>query len=301
MKLVSGKILMKIFSFTLLLLIIAACSKQDEKAKSDSETIFDIIYISNLNGAIENCQCGDPPLGGLDRIATVVKTLRSKINPLLVIDGGDTFNSYPFKELNQAIVNSYNIILPDIWAIAEQEFIEGKTFLLKNIKNSSIPILTSNFSIPDQKTNTEINIPFNGDIAVVVLSYLQPELMKLTGSENQVIFRDNNEIYRQINKKNYNILLFHGTYETFLKKKSLFDSFDLVLLAHQVDFISDTDEKPAIIGGLFDGEKLIHISLQKAAQGFIIEPKLIEITTEISPDPSITGFIKKYKENALTN
>ena len=40
----------------------------------------------------------------------------SEENPdIIVIDGGDTFNYYPFEALNTAIASSYKIISPDIW------------------------------------------------------------------------------------------------------------------------------------------------------------------------------------------
>ena len=50
--------------------------------------VFYLIYTSNVNGAIENCGCGSEPLGGLNRVNTVIKQFKQDHDNVFVVDGG---------------------------------------------------------------------------------------------------------------------------------------------------------------------------------------------------------------------
>lgn len=288
------------YASILLLIFFTGCSKNYENIHvPDDGSILDILYMSNMNGSIENCECGEPPLGGLAKTASVIEAWRAQKDNVIVVDGGDTFNSYPFIELNQAIIDAYKIIKPDIWALAEQEFIEGFDFLNKALTGNDIQILATNYSLK-VKTVKSFKRNLSDSVAAVFYSYLSPDVMPQNAVESgSVTFTSTLDIYRDINKKDLNILLFHGDLKKFDQLKNNFSGFDIILLAHQVIPVYEPDSQPFLMGGLFDGEKIIHISLHKKDSGFKISGEFIDIVQEIQSNTHIENLVNTFNQKLL--
>jgi 2',3'-cyclic-nucleotide 2'-phosphodiesterase (5'-nucleotidase family) len=260
----------------------------------NKKPIFEIIYLANINGNIENCHCGEPSLGGLDRIFTIIKKQRA-LNPnLIVIDGGDTFNPYSFVELNRAMLKAYQIIKPDIWVLSEQELVEGKDLLIKALKNQKSKIVLSNYTIKNIPSEEYQNYTIEKNSAVKIYSYVQPSLFsKLKGLR----FNKPDILFKNLDERSFNILVFHGEEDALVKIKSEFDEFDLILTAHQQSNKFQLNSRPAIIGAGADGENIIHISLHKSKGKINISAGQIPIGLEIEPDTEVRKQVEEYKNN----
>lgn len=258
---------------------------------------FEIIYYSNLNGNIEACECYEDRLGGLQNIKPAIDKLRKKNTNLIVIDGGDTFNTYPFLELDQAIVDAYKIIKPDIWVPGEQEFIEGDSFFKNAADYIPSSFITGNFSINDISTVTQKKYKFKSE-NIVITSYILPSVFKGMNPEPGVIFEPQKfkKEINSLNPDNYNILVFHGDKEAMLDHVNLISSFDLVLTSHQQSADIDLNSKPVIIGGGQDGEYLLHIILQKSGREFKINASKINMEQSDNPDKKIVDIISAYRD-----
>lgn len=275
--------------FLFLTIFLTVCSNEKNITPGKA---FHILYISNLNGAIESCECGDPPLGGLSKIAAVVNDYRKKYKNVVFVDGGDAFNSYPYKQLNTAVADAFKIIQPDIWAIAEQEFVDGYDFFESQISKSNIRFLAGNYTVKNLLFSKEYSVDTGTD-KIVFKSYLQPELVKDELKADKIQFQGISGI-EDVRDDVFNILLFHGTEKDYLLKKNILKKYNLILLAHQAVPIFDPDAKPAVFGGLFDGEKILHISLHKSGSGFKINAGFIEIFQSIESDPAVEKIVEDY-------
>lgn len=258
---------------------------------------FEIIYFSNLNGNIEACDCYDEKLGGLHHINSVIENLKRHNPNLIVIDGGDTFNTYPFIELDQAILDAYKIIKPDIWVPGEQEFIEGNSFLKNAISALPSSFITGNISLKDTSTSSQKKFNFQNK-KIVITSYIQPEILEVFNPNLNVTYEPSklDKIVENLESDNFNILVFHADEMELQKQVNLISKFDLLLTSHQQSVNIDLQSKPAVIGGGADGEYMVHISLQRNAKDFKISASKINVTQSTNPDQRIADIISAYRK-----
>jgi len=271
------------FAFTSLLLVFG-CS---------ADKSFEILYYSNLNGNIEACHCYDVMLGGLHQIKPVVDKLRKENPNLILIDGGDTFNTYSFIELDQAIAEAYKLIKPDIWIPGEQEFIEGMPFFKNLLHSMGTTLLAGNIMIdglPVQKAKT---YTFQNK-KIIITSYIQPDVYKGMDSTLQITVHD--AAHEKMNSDYFKILIFHGDQAELNRQDKLVSTFDLVLTAHQQSPDIDLDSDTPVIGGGADGEFLVHIILQDNKSGFKISASKINIEQSDNPDKQIAKIISEYRD-----
>jgi 2',3'-cyclic-nucleotide 2'-phosphodiesterase (5'-nucleotidase family) len=272
------------FFSLLFLLAFLGCSSKDS---------FEILYYSNLNGNIEACECYDVMLGGLDQMKPLVDDMRSKNPDLVLIDGGDTFNSYPFIELNQAILDAYKLVIPDIWIPGEYEFIEGKEFFSKVTKSMDTVFLTGNIAIDGFPTQASKKYNFK-DKTIMITSYIQPDLI-LQREPDLDISVKKESLIKNIEANDFTILVFHGDETSLANEQDITSEFDLLLLSHQQDPGIDLNREPMVIGGGADGEFLMHILLQENDSGFKISASKINIEQTDSPNKEIVKIISDYR------
>ena len=131
-------------------------------------TEINILFTANINGNLENCNCGANSSGGIGRIKTFFSEFRNQYPHTFIVDGGDYFNSYPFEKLNTAMLRALSFLDYDIMVPGDQEFIEGMGFF-NNYKNQYKPkLLISNIHL-----DTNINLKFYvKDINIFFYAYL---------------------------------------------------------------------------------------------------------------------------------
>lgn len=270
--------------------------------KCSTEGKFEIIYLSNLNGNIEACDCYEVRLGGLHHIKTIIDDLRKKNQNLVVIDGGDTFNTYPFMELDSAVYESYKLIKPDIWVPAEQEFIEGAGFLENVFNTARTTFITGNIQFKNLHTVAQKEYVYKNR-KITFTSYIQPTLFNVELRDKYIInnFEKINGLSDDLNPGNFNVLIFHGDQNEFEKQTKLVSKFDLILSAHQQSDQIDLESDPPVVGGGADGEYLAHIILQENGSGFKISASKIKIEQGDNPDKKISEIISEYRQKIGLN
>jgi len=264
------------------------CTLSCSKDKS-----FEILFYSNLNGNIEACDCYETMLGGLHQIKPVVDKLREENPDLIVIDGGDTFNTYSFIELDQAIFDAYKIIKPDIWVPGEQEFIEGEEFFRALTDHFNSSFLTGNININNRTILSKKEYVFQ-DKKIVITSFIQPDVFMGADPMPDITIKNDN-LLKNITPEFFNILIFHGNEKEMDKQKDLIQGFDLVLTSHEQSGIIDLQGEIPIIDGGSDGEFLVHIILQENDSGFKISASKINIEQSDTPNQEIAKIISDYR------
>ncbi|MBN2423607.1 MAG: hypothetical protein JXR46_07205 [Calditrichaceae bacterium] len=256
-----------------------------------------IVFISNLNGVIENCNCGHPPLGGLNYISTIIDSLRQQNKELVFIDGGDFSNPYPFAEINEAVLEIYKILQPDIIALGEQEFIEGKEYFNKIISAFGKKILATNLTVTRATLNETLKLK-----SLNVLSYMDESTLREVNEDmgwrfNNTVFE---KLYSGLKDSEINILVYHGTLkklELFLKK---YVKFNLVLLSHDYKEGLISFNSPVIVGGGADGEHLMDIKINKNNKSADIMVDMIPVSKNRKSDPRVEKIIALYHDQVKT-
>ena len=237
---------------------------------------FSFIYLANLNGNLENCNCGNPSLGGLDRIAKIINNQR-KINPdIKFIDGGLTFNSYPFPDLDYYIFQSYKYLKPDIWIIRKKD--------LETIKN-----------ISSSEKNESLNISLvTGDTLKLVKKYEINGLNIYFYSLQQLAVKDT-IIYKDIDRDDFNILIYcnpeglNSVFKPFYK-------FDLILLSHNQKKVIENGLYNTIAGVGSDGEFILKVDLYFQNNDFKKDIEQIAIYKDLEVDSTVNQIIKEFSQ-----
>jgi len=272
--------------------IICSLLTQNCSITSVYNPVFEIIYLGNINGNLDACHCSDPPLGGLANISAVIREKRAENNQLIVVDGGDIFNSYSFPLLNNSIMQSYQIIRPDIIVPGDQEFSEGENFF-KAFARSSKGLLLSNAGIKGLTTIVQKDYHIEGNKHISFTGFLEPGISDSNTFINYNITQYKNET-GHLNSSDFNVLVYHGTEDYFNNNQNLFNGFNLILSAHMQSEIMDTTNVPFHINAFADGEVIFDIKILNNGQNYRIKAKKIIIQKASTPDAKIEQLIKEY-------
>jgi len=82
---------------------------------------FSILFTGSLNGVIENCNCPDKPLGGVDKRAQFIAVYREDHPEVLVIDNGDNTVDFLAEGVEKVIVAAFDIIDYDVINLGDQD------------------------------------------------------------------------------------------------------------------------------------------------------------------------------------
>lgn len=85
-------------------------------------------------------------MGGMPRIASLIKKIRGKTKNVVVVDAGDIFQGTPFFKLyhGQVEVDMLNAAGYEIYTIGNHEFDDGSTNLAERLKTARFDIISAN-------------------------------------------------------------------------------------------------------------------------------------------------------------
>jgi|GEM_PF-3530146 len=263
------------------------------------QPVIEILFLANLNGNLENCHCGNPSLGGLPQIYTLITEKRVKNPDILVIDGGDFLNSYPFEALNRTTVEIYQLINPDYLMLGDQEFYESTPFTRRLIQKFAGRIVAGNYSVEGIPLNPSFRLQSGKNKHISLTSFLDERAFFHTTNpglvhSDRALF---DKTYQQLPEKDFTIALFHGPRYQLDWFRETYSRIDLILFGHEQSYLSDLDRKPAVIGGGSDGEHIIHIEVYAGAIGYEYKHKAIPVTLQIKADERINAIIERFKNH----
>ncbi|MBD3178181.1 MAG: hypothetical protein GF417_00525 [Candidatus Latescibacteria bacterium] len=124
---------------------VISCSGEGGKEYGD-KTDISLIFSSDLRGKIRSCGCSVKDMGGLGRMASYVKEVRSSGGNTVYITGGDNFSSdFSFsREMAELVMDSYELMGLDIYTPGEYEFIFGLDYLREISSAYSFDIVIAN-------------------------------------------------------------------------------------------------------------------------------------------------------------
>ncbi len=270
---------------------------------------FEILFLSNVNGMIQNCHCGSPALGGLGRLASVVQKKRHSNPHLLFIDGGDFLNPYSYPLLNKSILAIYQTMKPDIIQLGEQDYCEGKSFLTA-WPYLATHCLATNYQADGVPSRRFEKIKKREQQSVVILAYLDRSSFAYALSSEKYFNFDEDlfqKMYNKFSKDSYLVVIFHGSGPALTKFTLKFPAIRLVLFAHEQCEQSPSNTSPAIICGGSDARFLNDICLKWSPQtkSYSVSVERILIREEMAQDrriqPIINEFNTKNRKNEKEN
>ncbi len=269
-------------------------------AQNQPSSEREILFIANINGVIENCSCPAKPFGGMGRLAAIISRKREENPDLLFIDGGDFLNSYSYQALNEAVMDIYRLMKPDIITLGDQEFVEGLGYFERNFKDFLPWIRASNIQAGKQKFLPKAAFREKNKLPVVILAYLDKKAFSFIPLEKEISFHEEifEQEYRQVKSSDFLIVVYHGLFwrlKNFVKK---YPDIDCVLLGHNQTDNFMIDEKPWIIGGGVDGEYLIDIKIKDIDNVAKIEVSKIEVKKSVLQEKTAEKIIDKFKSKS---
>ncbi len=292
------------FLFTTVSILISAPPTYALKpAKND--TVLNILFTANINGNIENCWCGENPLGGLDRIASIIQSWRQKDTPSLFIDGGDRLNTYRFPELNRTVLHIYKRLQPDLMILGDQEFVEGIDFLNTFITKDAPPNLASNIHYDGLQKLSVYRKKLDNRVSIQVLAYLAPESFNFIEKPKALNFKEapfKNE-YRRANEHDLNLLVYHGPEEALNKRLKLYPEFDCVLVAHKQRLAWQSEGGTARLYGGADGQHVNIVHVVRKIRGgettFLFKRSVVPVSLDVRPQEAVEALILKFNKEHM--
>lgn len=128
--------------------LLAACTSPSLSLDNPSEKnlSFTILHTNDIHSHNDSFTEGGRSIGGLPRIAHLIKTLKTGNDKVLAIDAGDIFQGTPYFEQyhGQAEIECLNKAGYDIYTIGNHEFDDGATNLGKQLSLARFDVLNCN-------------------------------------------------------------------------------------------------------------------------------------------------------------
>ena len=255
-----------------------------------------LLYTANVNATYKNCDCGPNPLGGIDRLKTYIDDFRNKNKDVLLIDGGNFFNSYSFPELNKKALESLSMLKFDLFSLGFHIFIEEKELYNNFSKNYYNKIINSNSSLNLKNyRDFSINnatIRFCGFISPKLFKYTkQPDWLKLNTKINNIEYL----------KNGINIIIYNGYLEDlqdFLKENS---EFDVLFLSTDQQIGKWKVGNTTVIGGGHDAESIALVEISVIDNNLEFDVQYIYMDSPIKSNGNVLNLfendIPKNKNN----
>lgn len=256
---------------------------------------LEILFTANINAIVKNCYCGEPSLGGLARIMTLVEKERQNNPDLILIDGGDAFNPYSYPKLNQAVGTLYTQLKPNIMVPGDQEWVEGEPFLRSFAQKFKTDFLLSNAVVSTFSTRPKLKITTATGANIYLLSYLDKQAFNLISMPKNLLIDEDLflSVYNNISDADFLIVIYHGPSRFLSEFAGTYSNSDLILAAHTQSGQIDLAKRPAIVNAGCDGEYVQRIIIDFNTKGPAIEVNAIPVTLDIEPNPDALKLIKE--------
>lgn len=154
-----------------------------------------ILHTNDIHAHLEPFKEHNRTVGGVARIAHLIRAIRQKVPDALVVDGGDIFQGTPIYSRYQGEpeVQSLNMIGYDIYTIGNHEFDDGPENLAKQLAKAKFTIVCCNLDASSVPQLASLMKPFvikkikGQEIGFV--GVMSPEFEQLALNRNGVVLK----------------------------------------------------------------------------------------------------------------
>ncbi len=175
------------------------------------ETNITILHLNDLHGHLEPFKASgdsEETIGGIARIATLVKEIRAEQPNTILVDAGDTIHGTNIANLfyGESVIEAYNKLGVDAMDIGNHDFNYGFEALKGLAEKADFPFLSANLEYKDGRPIDFIDryvIEEVGGIKIGIIGLVTPETVYLTHPKNveNLKFLDPAEIASSIAKE----------------------------------------------------------------------------------------------------
>lgn len=277
-----------------------------------------VLFSGDTVGAIEPCGCS-PRKGGISRRAAFIEKIRKENENVLVVDCGDMFlkNKKPGELRAKTIAKAMGIMKYDAINVGDYDLGFGKQFFSEAAKENSLPFVSANIGLADEKIKNAKNtiqpykiIQLNGfKVGVTGITpaiYFTDETIK---KELSIITDMNGELQKLIKEMNkeadFSILLSHlgnDATKNYLEMNDLEKVFVTVSghgrhLSFEPRLIKNTYMVQNSTSGESIGVLKIHLNEKNIPESCTLEN--VTLTLEMPEDPQIVKLVKDFEMEAI--
>jgi sulfur-oxidizing protein SoxB len=245
-------------------------------------------------------------MGGMDRVATVIKRIRADRPDALLLDGGDTWQGSltAQRTLGQDMVDVMNALKPDAMT-SHWEFTLGIDRVTEIVETLPFPFLGAN--IFDNEWNEPAYEPYKmferGGVQVAVIGQAFPYMpianpgWMFPGLSFGVREERMREVVREVRDAGAQlvVLLSHNGFDVDRKLAAQVDGIDIILCGHTHDALPEPIKvgSTLLIASGSNGKFVSRVDLDVGVSGVkAVRHLLIPIFSDvIAPDPEMTALI----------
>ncbi|HEY9867973.1 MAG TPA: bifunctional UDP-sugar hydrolase/5'-nucleotidase [Candidatus Obscuribacterales bacterium] len=129
-----------------LFLLICQANAQSQQASKEPGLVLTILHTNDLHAHDEPFEERGKSVGGMARIAHLIRAIRKSTANVVTVDAGDIFQGTPFFKLyhGEVEVSLLNQLGYDLYTIGNHEFDEGPENLEKQLKAARFDVLSAN-------------------------------------------------------------------------------------------------------------------------------------------------------------
>ncbi len=261
------------------------------------EKQIDIYYSASLNGNLDGCECKGNPRSGLVKRAAFLRTIDKKSS--LLLETGDIFDVHEDELLSDYILQSYLELGYDIISIGDQEFSNGKGYLLEKIKE--FPLHGNNLSIRTadgrfEKVSEEVKIISREGFDIAVFTMIDPETFRFYPEDmiKAIKVEDPESSIRALLRvsemvnTDIKVLLYHGSLVKARELARENPSINVIIAGHEQqvmegEMIGDT----ILVSPGSDGNMLGHLKVSFSGGELLFENSFISFDYMNDPDDDI--------------
>ena len=285
--------------------LILSCGQQPS-ARASGEV--HLIYTTNLSGSLDDCQCGDDPVGGFTRVLPELDRLAGQFPNHLVVDAGDFLNSYSLPEANRLMLKLLALAPYDAITPGDQEFVESADFIRQVSRDEglSLPLLSSNLSTDDPAAPAGVNFKriIAGPVSIFVMGIVNKKTFDFIAPPPGRIDDDAaalEALAEAANRENdLQVLLYHGERHDAEQLAVQFPWLDVIVLAHQQQKAFSQVQQTALVECGSNGEYIGHLSLRRDTEGWQFGNEFIPITRDLPLHPEAKRLVAAYYQQIGT-
>ncbi|NOX35986.1 MAG: hypothetical protein GXO78_00460 [Calditrichaeota bacterium] len=266
----------------------------------DSPALF-IYYTANLNAALDDCQCGDENVGGLTRVATVLKHAREQHEPLLILDAGDFFNSYAQSLMHLYLLRMMARLPYTALNVGDQELVESLAFLqdAKKLFPERLPFLSTNLHLGKDPVPwlpmKKLSFP---RIQVFLFALVDSRAFEFIAAEPVQVDAPEQRLRRWLKHPksghDFYLVLFHGTWQHARQLVQRFPEIDLIILGHNQQRRTEKVGQTLLVEPGTEGQWVGAIRVIPKEGTWQLEHRFIPVTREIAEDPRIKELALEF-------
>lgn len=314
-----------VIALSLLGIVQVSALTSDTRA-ADGDFHFTILHTNDLHSHAEPFSERGKTVGGLARLGSLIRSIKSNTPNTVVIDAGDMFQGTPlFTHYHGEVeVSLLNQIGYDMYTIGNHEFDDGAENLGKQLKNAKFDIICANMDAESQPDLKSVIKPYVikeiGGKKIGFIGVMTPELERLSLSLGGVKIKHLNddwlipvrEAVKEIESKGIKhiVAVTHCGTDFDQQISQAIPQIDVIIGGHshtRLDkalFVEHDDSSKTIIvqTGSY-GRTLGRLDVVFDKEGKMdaadTKYKLINITDKLPEDPAMKAYIDKKVEPLL--